>query len=192
MNTPLRMAPDVAQATFRAVMEALARPGVVSELPQAELPQAGLPPVLLPLHALADYGTGACVIGDDGSCADALRIATDAPAVALDEARLVAALQSITVTQLRSLHRGTAETPEAGALAAVPVQSLDGGVPLLVSGPGVREQRRVAPTGLPDGFAAARAEAVAGFPAGIDLLLIDPGGRTVGLPRTTVVSEEES
>jgi alpha-D-ribose 1-methylphosphonate 5-triphosphate synthase subunit PhnH len=40
------------------------------------------------------------------------------------------------------------------------------------------------------GFVAARAEAVAAYPAGIDILLVTDDGWVAGLPRTTTITEE--
>ncbi|MPZ97646.1 MAG: phosphonate C-P lyase system protein PhnH [Propionibacteriales bacterium] len=179
------LGPVTAQRTFRAVMDALARPGRVVELPHAELP-----PVLLPVAALADLGTGVCVLGDDG-WADAVRVATNAPSATVDDARLVAATRPVTAAEIRSMRRGAALAPEESALAAVPVSAVDSGSALRLTGPGVDGTRTIAPAGLPDGVIAARAEAVAGFPAGVDLLLIDPDGRLLGLPRTSAIESRE-
>ena len=60
-----------------------------------------------------------------------------------------------------------------------------------LSGPGTTNQSSVAAVGLPAGFAQARSEAVAQFPAGIDLLLVAPDGRIVGLPRSATLIEED-
>jgi alpha-D-ribose 1-methylphosphonate 5-triphosphate synthase subunit PhnH len=155
---------------------------------------AGLPAVLLPILALADLGTGICVLDRADTPArwgEVLGTATSAPQVPLERARLVAALRPITPAEIGALHRGTPMAPEDAALVAVPVLGLAGGARRwLLSGPGVPGRRAVAPSGVPDGFVSARAAVVRRYPSGIDVLLIAPDGRLVGLPRGTTVEEE--
>jgi alpha-D-ribose 1-methylphosphonate 5-triphosphate synthase subunit PhnH len=202
---PTALTPGGAQAVFRATLDALARPGTVKRLPAAAgEPLAGrVPAVLLPLLALADLSTPACVVSDEeGAWDEIVRVGTSAPRTPLSDARLVAALRPLAIDELAGLRTGTAIAPEDGALACLAVAGIaivdgaDGiasasdGTRLLLSGPGVPGTRAIIVTGLPAGFAAARRRLVAGFPAGADLLLIAPDGAVTGLPRTTVVSEE--
>lgn len=72
---PTALTPAGAQAVFRAVLDVLARPGTVGRLPSAaDEPLAGhVPAALLPLLALADLSTPACVVGDDRGGAGASR-----------------------------------------------------------------------------------------------------------------------
>ncbi|MDO3649848.1 phosphonate C-P lyase system protein PhnH [Nocardia mangyaensis] len=189
MTTAQRIAaatctPEQAQQVFRAILAAFARPGQIATLPTTDLP-----PTLLAVTALADSGTALCVVGDDSALwSDALSVGTDAPAVGLAAARLVAALRPLTADEVGVLARGTAEAPEHGAFVAIPVESVENGVPLRLSGPGVDGEVVFAPSGLDAEVVAARAAAVLGYPAGIDLLCVAADGRIVGLPRTTVVS----
>jgi alpha-D-ribose 1-methylphosphonate 5-triphosphate synthase subunit PhnH len=215
---PTALTPAGAQAVFRATLDALARPGTVRRLPTAEdEPLAGhVPAALLPLLALADLSTRACVLGEEaGEDSDAdertawdevVRVATNAPRAALADARLVAVLRPLGEDELACLRTGTPAAPEDGALACLAVAGIEaadgaseitgssaGGEPgprLRLSGPGVPGTRAIIVTGLPAGFAAARQGLVAGFPAGTDLLLITPDGAMTGLPRTTTVNEE--
>ncbi|WP_405594141.1 phosphonate C-P lyase system protein PhnH [Streptomyces sp. NBC_01092] len=198
-----KLRPAQAQGVFRAVLDALARPGTVTRFP-ADV-AAEVPPALLPVLALADLGTGICVLEEDGArrWSDVVSVATNAPAVPLEKARLVAAVRTVTPEEILRLTRGAADAPEDGAVLCLPVTALEGASRVWrLSGPGVPGERDVAPQGLPDGFFEARAEAVGGFPAGVDLLLAAPDGRLMGLPRSTTVtamtamtdavSEEES
>lgn len=207
VGIPTALTPGGAQAVFRATLDALARPGTVKRLPSAadEPLAARGPAALLPLLALADLSTPACVVWDEADAWDEIvRVATNAPRARLSAARLVAALRPLAFDELAGLRTGTAIAPEDGALACLAVagiETVDGadgpatgsdGTRLLLrlSGPGVPGPRAIILTGLPAGFAAARHRLVAGFPAGADLLLIAPDGAMTGLPRTTVVSEE--
>ena len=206
-GTPAAVTPGGAQAVFRATLDALARPGTVTRLPSAadEPLAACVPAALLPLLALADLSTPACVVGDEaGAWDEIVRVATSAPRTALSDARLVAALRPLAIDELAGLRTGTAIAPEDGALACLAVAGIatvdgvggtaaatasDGTRQLRLSGPGVPGTRAIIVTGLPAGFAAARRRLVAAFPAGADLLLIAPDGAMTGLPRTTVLHE---
>ena len=208
----------LSQQVFRAALDALARPGTVHRLPvghgddHADRP----PAALLPLLALADLTTPACVLADgtDGpEWADVVRAMTSAPASALAQASLVAALRPVTEGELASLLTGSAAAPEDGALACLSVAGIRpvpdhgnpaGGAPgegapggaddrlLRLSGPGVPGARQLVVAGLPPGFAATRRDLIRDFPAGTDLLLITVSGDITGLPRTTLVDEEAS
>jgi alpha-D-ribose 1-methylphosphonate 5-triphosphate synthase subunit PhnH len=177
--------PDTAQRTFRAVLDALARPGTVQQLPTSER----VPAALLPVLALADLDTPACVLAgpETENWADALATATTAPIVELAAARLVTALRPLATGELAAVRTGSAAAPEDGALVALAVPALDGGTPLRLSGPGVAGVRTIAPQGVPADLVAARAAAT--FPAGIDVLLVTADGHLLGLPRSTRIEE---
>lgn len=166
-----------AQRIFRTVLDALARPGTVTRLPVVD----GFAAALAPLLALADLDTPVCVLDTDPGAASA----TGAPPVELGAARLVAALRPVTAAELAAVRTGTAAAPEDAALVTLAVPDLHGGPAFGLTGPGTGTGARLAVAGLPDGWVAARA--VAAFPAGADLLFVDPDGRCVGLPRSTRV-----
>jgi alpha-D-ribose 1-methylphosphonate 5-triphosphate synthase subunit PhnH len=182
--------PADAQQVFRAVLEALARPGTAMVLPAGAV--RTLAPAVAPVLALADLGTGVCVLEQAGDrWGDAVATATSAPLWPAELARLVAALRPVTADEVRGFCRGTAEAPEDAALVSLAVADLDGGDRRWrLSGPGIADTATLAPRGLPETFVAARAEAVAGYPAGIDVLLVTDDFRVVGLPRTTTITEE--
>jgi alpha-D-ribose 1-methylphosphonate 5-triphosphate synthase subunit PhnH len=186
------------QLVFRAVLDALARPGTIHQLPAAGGAQP-VPPALMPMLALADLSTTVCVLADDPSLARAVRAATLAPIAGLAHAQLVAALRPLDDGELGQLRTGTAAAPEHGALACLAVRCLQPGTAggqgpdsqvLRLAGPGVPGARELRVTGLPPDFVAGRRRLVAGHPAGADLLMIAPGGELAGLPRTTLISEE--
>jgi len=176
---------DTAQRAFRAVLDALARPGTPAALP----PAGDVPPALLPVLALADLDTPVCVLGDPGGAwAEALTTATSAPQAPPGAARLVAALRPLEVGELAAVRAGSAAAPEDAALVALAVPTLAGGPALRLSGAGVPTTRTITPRGLPADLVAARARAA--FPAGADLLLVDPDGAVLGLPRSTRIEED--
>jgi alpha-D-ribose 1-methylphosphonate 5-triphosphate synthase subunit PhnH len=176
-----------AHRIFRAVLDALARPGTTTHLSVS----AGVPAALGPLLALADLDTPVYVLGDsatDGATDTeqwlrAVALATSAPTSGLGEARLVAALRPVTVDELRAVRVGSPAEPEEAALVTLAVPALTGGPTVRLTGPGTASGAVITAAGLPAGWLDAR-DAVA-FPAGCDLLLVDPDGACVGLPRST-------
>jgi alpha-D-ribose 1-methylphosphonate 5-triphosphate synthase subunit PhnH len=178
----LALTPSASQLVFRAVLDALARPGTAHRLP--DVPHA--PAALLPVLALADLGTPVCVLGD-GDWEHSVRVTTSAPPSALTGARLVAALRPVSIAELAEIRVGTAAAPEDGALVCLAVEDLGTGQLFRVQGPGVRGVGELRLAGLPAGFAECRRQLVSGYPAGIDLLLVTGDGRVAGVPRTTVM-----
>ncbi|GAA3087491.1 phosphonate C-P lyase system protein PhnH [Pseudonocardia yunnanensis] len=176
-----------AQRIFRAVLDALARPGTTTHLPAP----AGVPAAMAPLLALADLDTPVCVLDATSADSDqwlrAVMTATSAPGADLGDARLVAALRPVTMDELRAVRVGTPADPEEAALVALAVPALTGGPVVRLEGPGAASGAVIAPTGLPVGWLDVRA-AVA-YPAGADLLFVDADGACVGLPRSTRTNE---
>lgn len=175
------LAPQQAQQVFRTVLDALSRPGEVLRFPAGSREFAA-PAALLPVLALADLDTPVHVDG----WADLVRIQTSAPLVERTGARLAALLEP--VEDLAGFRAGSAGAPEEAALVTLAVRGFGDGPALRLSGPGVPGHRELRVSGLPADFAAQRRELIA-FPAGFDLLLVDPDGEVVGLPRSTRVEE---
>ncbi len=129
------------------------------------------------MFALADLGTGVCVLENDKSrtggpdWADAVATATSRTAVAAELARLVAAVRPVTEDEVRELLPGALPLAPGDGRAGV----AGGGrrrtaahAAWRLTGPGIAGEATLSPRGLPPGFVAARAEAVAGYPAGIE------------------------
>jgi alpha-D-ribose 1-methylphosphonate 5-triphosphate synthase subunit PhnH len=182
--------PVDSQQVFRAVLEALARPGTAMALPDG--PLRTIAPAVVPVFALADLGTGVCVLEHaDDRWGDVVTTATNAPLWPAELARLVAAVRPVTEDEIRDFTRGTTAAPGTAALVSLSVPDVHGGARRWrMTGPGIDGETTLSPVGLAPGFVAARADAVAGYPAGIDVLLVTRDGRVVGLPRTTTITEE--
>lgn len=90
---------------------------------------------------------------------------------------------------------GTLESPEHGATLLLLVSALGseqaqvGGQCLKLSGPGIPGTLKLAVSGLHTGWLASRADWIAGFPLGVDLILCDSRSFTA-LPRTTRIELE--
>jgi alpha-D-ribose 1-methylphosphonate 5-triphosphate synthase subunit PhnH len=196
----LTLPPGTAQADFRALLAALARPGTLETI----TPTPGTPPVLAVAAGLADVEVPLCVLTADGQDgrrdqedqARALHMATSAPVADLGDARLVVALRPPSEEEVAALRRGDALHPEHGARLVLAVDELSTpgdvgtGTVLTLTGPGVPGYRRIRVAGPPPEVFRALAAASSAFPAGVDTFLVAADGTVAGLPRSTHVSIE--
>lgn len=179
--------PSTAHGVFRAVLDALSRPGISTRLPEHPLP-----PVLLPVLALADLESPVAVIEDGDEYAELVRTITGAVIVEPTRARIVGATRPLHDDELTTLCRGTILSPETGALTFLAVPDIEHGPLWTLCGPGIDGRQSVRITGLPPGFLAVRQLLVGEFPTGVDFVFVSADGRAIGLPRTTHVIEEDS
>lgn len=182
-----------AQATFRAVMDALARPGLPRPLTPGLTPPAPLTPELAAVAlTLTDADTPVWLdagLAAAPAVAAYLRFHTGAPLTA-DPAEAAFALISdpARCPPLGTFAPGTPAYPDTATTLVFALEAITAGEGLCLAGPGIRGTTRVALAPLPKGFVAQLAENRAGFPLGVDLILTAPG-RVAGLPRSTAVTE---
>lgn len=180
-----------AQAAFRAVMDAMARPGTIADLGHTVSAPAPLETAAAAfLAALADYDSPVWFEADDAQAAGAwVEFQTGAPVIANPEQAAFAVLsKGSSVGGWSRFSIGTASYPDASATLLLPVESLIGGAELILTGPGIETEARIAPRGLPDGFVAAMQANAALYPLGLDVLLVC-GSALSALPRTTCLTE---
>ena len=176
------------QSTFKAVMDALARPGTIQAVTDGAAPPAPmgraagaialalcdhdtpvhLSPAMIEsgIQAWLAFHTGTLVTEDRGEAAFAF---IDAGAA---------------LPPLSTFAAGTQDYPDRSTTVVFEIQSLDGGPALLLEGPGIDGMIEIAPVGLPPHFENMWAENGALYPRGVDVLLAS-GGEILGLPRTT-------
>lgn len=186
-----------AQQVFRALLEAMSRPGRVQTLPAGSLEglhDAGLGRArCAALLALLDgeasvwlhaalRGTGAPAHLQFHTGVRLAAAAEEGAFVVLDAAHAEAALW-------QALPCGSDTAPQEGATLVIEVPSLENGLALALRGPGVRSVQRLRVGGLHAGFWQARAALECAFPCGIDLILTC-GERVAALPRSTRVALE--
>jgi alpha-D-ribose 1-methylphosphonate 5-triphosphate synthase subunit PhnH len=183
-----------AQATFRALMDALANPGLVQSLSARLEAPTGLASDLAAVAlTMCDHDTTVWldpVLAEAPGVIAWLRFHTAAP-VTTDPGSAQFALVS-SADALPALDRfalGSDEYPDRSTTIALSVSSLSGGADLLVRGPGINDHGHIAPQGLSADFLAQWTDNRALFPRGVDLLLVS-GGQVLGLPRTTRISME--
>lgn len=176
-----------AQSCFRALLEAMSRPGLIqalAALPEAPTPLA--PAAAAVLLTLADADTP--VWTDAGPAAEHwIRFHAGCPLVA-DPAAAAFLLATGAPPGLALLEAGTEEEPHRSATLILQVTGLEPGAGWTLRGPGIRDTHRLHAAGLPAGFAAAWTANAACFPRGVDLVLC-AGDRLAALPRTTRIEE---
>jgi alpha-D-ribose 1-methylphosphonate 5-triphosphate synthase subunit PhnH len=188
-----------AQQAFRALLEAMSRPGRVQALPAAALDglrpadAALAPPVgaglAATLLALLDAETPVLLAGAlaDGDAGAWVRFHTGARAAAdgAPVAWAVARAADVDAALLARLALGTDEAPQDGATLVVEVDGLDAadGIGLALRGPGVASVQRLRVAGLPASFWAWRRELRHALPRGVDLVLVQ-GARVAAVPRS--------
>ena len=184
------------QLTFRVLLDAMARPGTVRHLPVAAEGAPVNPWMAAALLTLLDHEVGLAV--DRFSGADALeryvRQRTAARVTPSEQADFVVSSRDTLDASLPlRLRQGTLEYPNDSTtlLILVPPLGTEHGLRLDLAGPGVPTGHQAWIGGLAPAFFAARDEA-AEYPCGIDLLLIDPSGQVLALPRSTKITVSRS
>lgn len=179
------------QATFRVLLDTLARPGTVGTIASNTAPNDALAHVpyaaFAALLTLADYDTPIWLERHDDAFAAAVRFHTGAPLVEqASRAAFAYVHDAASLPAPEAFALGEPETPDRSTTVLIRVESLEGGPSLTLSGPGIQGQTSIAPLGIPDAFWRARAALAPAFPCGIDCYLVC-GARVVGIPRTTLV-----
>lgn len=159
-------------AAFDAIMWAIARPGLVRELPEVGMGQI--------VEALIDRECAVHCAAPE--LADTVK-RTGAQIVAPGAADHVF-VQDLSSALLDQLLCGSDLHPDGGA-TLVAAADLSTGLRLRLNGPGVDGAAIVSVGGLPGGFWQWRARAMR-YPMGFEILLID-GSRILGVPRSTMV-----
>lgn len=178
-----------AQAVFRAVMDAMAQPGMVQRIEASTRPPAPLSPAVAAIAlTLCDQDTP---IWLDPPLAEAEAVAawlgfhTGARIVAEPvEAHFAIVGDPASLPDLSVFAAGTQDYPDRSATLILQLETLSQGVPLILRGPGIERDATIAPAPIPASLAAWWQANGALFPRGVDLILAAPDG-IVALPRTT-------
>ena len=174
------------QEVFRVLLSTLAEPGRI-----CRLPIVGLGAAVVPL-SLAVVDSTFAVLGDEAEL-ERVRVATGATAVSPPDAGLVALCGAVEPESIRRLRRGSAFEPELGAKVGVDCERLvaaagpppEAEVVVALAGPGVSGRTLLGVDGVARPVLVAIAEASRGFPAGVDVWLVDRDGRVAGIPRSS-------
>ena len=199
-----------AQADYRLLLDAMARPGKINKLPRRGLtPPPGLSEAaasvgfaLLDANAsffVAGAGVGGeNVTGEEMAITRYLVVHASARPVGIAEADFVFAGGFASTSLVAAMKKGTLAYPDEGATLVVDVEKLaaeryvtppDSGsaLALTLSGPGVAGERTFFVIGLDAALVEALQECNAEFPLGIDVVLADAAGRIACIPRSSKV-----
>ena len=185
-----------AQTVFRAVMDAMARPGTVQSLPVFARPPAPLSATAGAIAlALCDNDTPLWL---DPTLQAAVAIKSwlgfhsGAP-VANTPADAYFALIAAPaeMMSLDGFSQGTQDYPDRSTTLILQVSDLVSGTPLLLAGPGIETTGTIAPAQMPRHFVEQWKQNNQRFPRGVDLILATPDGIAC-LPRTTRIKTMEA
>jgi len=180
------------QRCFRAMLDAMARPGSIRTMPEP----AGIPdgwPSGLTALALTLFDQDTPVWLDPAAATPQavahLRFHCGCPlAAVVGEAAFAVITDATAAPPLHGFAIGDPQYPEQSATLILSVESLTGGPPLRWQGPGIKDAATVSPKGLPAGFLAGWADNHALYPSGFDVILT-AGAAVMALPRGVSVKE---
>lgn len=184
------------QATFRAVMDAMARPGTVRKLAPGANPPAPLAATAAAIAlTLCDHDTPVWLDPalKGGEAVSAwLSFQTGAPlAHTPADAHFALIAEPATMIALDNFAQGSQDYPDRSTTLILQVETLDAGVPLILEGPGIEKAARLAPGPMPRHFTEQWKQNNARFPRGVDVILAAPGALAC-LPRTTRIQMTEA
>ena len=173
-----------AQAAFRLLMDAMARPGSRHRV-EADVMAPGLagPAQVAVALTLLDADTPVWCGSASPALGAWLAFHTGAPLV-MTPGEAAFAFLGHGDAMLDDLSLGTQDYPDRSATLVIEVRCFNQGESFRLSGPGINGQRNIIVDGLPEGFAAFRAANRALFPRGLDVVLT-AGRDLVALPRST-------
>jgi alpha-D-ribose 1-methylphosphonate 5-triphosphate synthase subunit PhnH len=177
-----------AQACFRAVLDAMARPGTLVRAGEGLTPPAPLDSATAAvLLTLVDHDTPLWLDAKTAAARD--WIAFHCGAGFTDTPTDAAFALAVAMPDLLTLSPGTHEQPETGATLILQVRNLTGGTRYRLRGPGLRATASISVDGLPHDFVAIWQRNRSGFPLGVDLVLC-AGTTLAALPRSVIVEAD--
>lgn len=182
------------QTLFRAILQAVARPGRVAELAAAPAPPADLDRAAAAVAlTLVDADTPVWLAPrlHEGQTPAWLRFHCGAPIVHAPAQAAFAFADAGTAPPLMQFALGDARYPDRAATIVLACDALEGGDAIELSGPGIESRQIIAPQGLAKDFWIQWAQNGAHFPLGVDVMLV-AGSRLLALPRTTRASIKEA
>lgn len=181
------------QAVFRAVLDAMARPGRLQSVSLLDDVPAPLAPASAAVClALVDQDTPLWIAPDLKSQAveTFLKFHCGCPLVD-DRSKAAFAIASAgKLPALDGFAIGDDAYPETSTTVIVQTKGLAADPDLTLRGPGIEERHGLSVQGMRGGVWREWAENGVLFPCGIDMILVD-GATVAALPRTTAVTEQE-
>lgn len=185
-----------AQTIFRAVMDAMARPGTIQPVAGLTQPPAPLSPTAGAVAlTLCDHDTPLWLdnpLQVSIAAKSWLGFHSGAPlATTAAVAHFALVTNPANMIALENFSQGTQEYPDRSTTLILQVESLTAGARLQLEGPGMETFATIAPTPLPRHFVEQWKQNGARFPRGVDVILAAPEG-VACLPRTTRIKTTEA
>lgn len=185
-----------AQIVFRAVMDAMARPGSVQPLPAFARPPAPLSATAGAIAlALCDNDTPLWLdpaLQTSAAIRSWLGFHSGAPlANTPADAHFAFVATPAEMMALDGFSQGTQDYPDRSTTLILQVGDLASGAPLLLEGPGIETSVTIAPARMPRHFVEQWKQNIKRFPRGIDIILATPDSIAC-LPRTTRIKTMEA
>lgn len=183
-----------AQGVFRALMDAMAKPGTLARgLPLPQPPAPLTPEAGAVALALCDADTPIWLdpaLREEKAVGGWLGFQTGAPVVREPaDAHFAFVADPANLPAFENFAQGSQEYPDRSATLVLQVETLTRGEALRLEGPGIERAASLAPHPLPRHFAEQWAQNRARFPRGIDIVLVGREG-LAALPRTTTITRE--
>jgi alpha-D-ribose 1-methylphosphonate 5-triphosphate synthase subunit PhnH len=174
-----------AQSCFRAVLDAMARPGRLYTIRGIPAPPPLCAAAASVLLTLTDHETPLWLDAAAREAGAWTAFHTGAPLTELEQAVFALALS---LPDLERLPTGTDEMPETSATVILQVASLTTGRQFLLEGPGLREPGLLMIDGVPADFGPIWQRNHSLYPRGVDLILC-AGDQLAALPRSVSIQE---
>jgi len=176
-----------AQATFRAVLDAMARPGTIHRVGECLAAPAPLDRATAAvLLTLVDHETPLWLDASAAPARDWLAFHCGAALVQDPNAAYFAV--ALSLPDLSQFSAGSHEAPEGSSTVVLQVPALSSGACYRLSGPGLRKPEALFASGLPPRFIAQWQQNRALFPRGVDIILC-AGTMLTALPRSVSIEE---
>lgn len=178
------------QATFGALMQAMARPGTIQPVSGVASAPATLGVVMGAVAlTLLDFETTVWSDADDPAVDAWLRFHTGTRIAAEpEEADFALVTGTKPLPAFDRLRLGSETYPDRSCTLVLAMKDLKNGPAFRLSGPGIKGNATVRWSGLPADFVEHWVANRRLFPRGIDLFLVGPDA-VAGLPRTTLIEE---
>jgi alpha-D-ribose 1-methylphosphonate 5-triphosphate synthase subunit PhnH len=177
------------QQNFRALLQAMSRPGKLGRLEVVGLPS----PVWAVAECVLDQEVSCCILGMFGDARQHAELVaiTGARQAPLDEADFVFVREEGAGAAIQAAKRGRLDSPEQAATLvfcidnslASPVERLQ----VRLTGPGISEAAGIAPqmTGIAMDELRTLAQVNGDYPLGVDAIFVNSSGEVMCLPRST-------
>lgn len=178
-----------AQASFRAVLDAMSRPGSLHAAGGDLTPPSPLHPATAAvLLTLVDVDTPFHAAAIMAPAQDWIAFHCGTRFAATPTAATFALAGAL--PDLARLSKGSDDAPEDGTTVILQVAALGEGPGFTLAGPGLATPTMLRVTGLPENFAQIWAANHALYPRGVDLILC-AGTTLAALPRSVRISDQE-